>query len=150
MKNKSFDEKEWQNLSNTPVVDAWSGTAFERVCLEHVAQIKAAPGISGVCTEVSTWRCPPGPDAGIYGSQVDLLVVRKDQEINLCEMKYSEADFIVNAQFVRDQKRKISVFKLKTGTKYAIHSTLITTYGSAKNPYVGELRAVITAEDLFR
>ncbi len=150
LKNKSYDEKEWQNLSNTPVVNAWSGTAFERVCLAHVAQIKAALGISGVYTEVSTWQCLPDSDAGIFGSQIDLLIVRKDQVINLCEMKYSEADYIVNAQFVRDQKRKISDFKLKTGTKYAIHSTLITTYGVAKNPYAGELQAVITAEDLFR
>jgi hypothetical protein len=55
----------------------------------------------------------------------------------------------VNAAFDRDQKLKISDLKLKTGTKYAIHSTLITTYGVEKNAYSGELQAVITADDLF-
>ena len=89
-------------------------------------------------------------DAGIFGSQIDLLIVRKDQIINLCEMKYSETDYIVSAAFIKDQKRKIHDFRQITGTKYAIHSTLITTYAVENNAYAGELQAVITAEDLFR
>ena len=149
LKKKSFDENEWQNLSNTPTITAWSGTAFERVCLEHVPQIKAALGISGVHTDVNTWQCDADPDKGIFGSQIDLLIVRKDQVINLCEMKYSESEYIVNAEFCRDQKQKISDFRKKTGTKYAVHSTLITTYGVARNAYTGELQAVITSDDLF-
>lgn len=149
-RNRSFDEKEWQNLSNTPAVTSWAGFAFERVCLEHIPQIKAALGISGVHTEVNTWQCTSDPDEGIYGSQIDLLIVRKDQVINLCEMKYSESDYIVNASFIRDLNRKISDFKRKTETKYAIHSTLITTYGIDHNAYSGEIQAIITSEDLFR
>ena len=65
------------------------GLAFERVCLEHVDQIKEKLGISGVLTEVNSWYCKADPDKGIFGSQIDLLIVRKDQVINLCEMKYS-------------------------------------------------------------
>ena len=110
LKKRSFDENEWQNLSNTPAVTSWSGMAFERVCLEHVPQIKAALGISGVHTEVNTWQCPPNPNEGIYGSQIDLLIVRKDQVINLCEMKYSETGYIVKAAFNLDQKRKCCNF----------------------------------------
>ena len=107
-------------------------------------------GISGVYTEVNTWQCQADADAGIFGSQIDLLIVRKDQIINLCEMKYSETDYIVSAAFIKDQKRKIHDFRQITGTKYAIHSTLITTYAVENNAYAGELQAVITAEDLFR
>ena len=102
LKNNSFDENEWQNLSNTPVVTTWSGIAFERVCLEHVQQIKAALGISGVHTEAGAWQCAPDPDEGIYGSQIDLLIVRKDQVINLCEMKYSESGYIVQGSKTED------------------------------------------------
>ena len=150
LKKKTYDENEWQNLSNTPAIMAWSGTAFERVCLQHIPQIKVALGISGVHTEVNTWQCIADPDAGIYGYQIDLLIVRKDQIINLCEMKYSQSDYIVTAAFHRDLNRKISDFKTKTGTKYAIHPTLVTTYGVLNNAYSGELQAVITADDLFR
>ena len=139
----------WKELSNTPAVHAWSGIAFERVCLEHTAQIKAALGISGVHTQINAWQCGRDDDKGIAGSQIDLLIVRKDQVINICEMKYSETEYIVDAKFDRNLKRKISDFLKKTETKYAIHSTLITTYGVEENSYSGDIQAIITAEDLF-
>ena len=34
-------------------------------------------------------------------------------------------------------------------TKYAIHPTLITTYGVEENAYSGEIQAIITSEALF-
>ena len=47
-----------------------TGIAFERVCLEHTAQIKAALGISGVYTEVNAWQCGKDEEKGITGSQI--------------------------------------------------------------------------------
>ena len=69
--------------------------------------------------------------------------------MNLCEMKYSETDYYADAAFNRAQKRKITDFRKKTATKYAIHPTLITTYGLGNNAYSGEIQSVITADDLF-
>lgn len=150
LEKAKHDEHYWQNNANSPAITAWSGIAFEKVCLEHVAQIKQALGISGVSTEVNAWRCAPDPEKGIHGSQVDLLIVRRDQIINLCEMKYSESDYVVDAAFDRDQRRKISDFRKATKTKYAIHSTLVTTYDVEPNAYTGDIQTIITAEDLFR
>jgi hypothetical protein len=144
------DERYWENNLNAPRIAAWSGIAFERVCLQHVAQIKTALGISGVSTEVNAWRCAPDLDHGIHGSQVDLLIVRRDQVINLCEMKYSEADYVVDAAFDRAQRRRISDFLKKTGTCYAVHSTLVTTFEVEPNAYTGDIQAIVTADDLFR
>ena len=45
MKNNVYNEDYWKELSNTPTVRSWSGVAFERVCLEHIPQIKTALGI---------------------------------------------------------------------------------------------------------
>ena len=149
LKGKAHDENEWENLVNTPSVNSWSGVAFERVCMEHIPQIKKALGISGVHTEVNAWRCSSDSERGIYGSQIDLLINRKDQVINLCEIKYSAAEYIVDAEFVRSMNRKISDFRLYTGTRYAIHPTLITVYGIFNNAYAAEIQAVITASDLF-
>lgn len=64
-------------------------------------------------------------------------------------MKYSESGFVVDALFDRDMKRKMNDFRLKTGTRYALHATLITTYPIEKTPYSDELQAAITADDLF-
>ncbi|MBO5534441.1 MAG: ATP-binding protein [Clostridia bacterium] len=149
IQGRAFAENYWSSKFNSPEIHAWSGVAFERVCLEHIPQIKRALGISGVLTEVNAWKCNPDPDQGIQGSQIDLLIVRRDQIINLCEMKYTESDYYADAAFDRAQKRKISDFQKKTGTKYAIHSTLITPYGVGSNAYSGEIQSVITAEDLF-
>ena len=149
IKDKVYDENYWKTLSNSPSVNSWSGVAFERVCLEHVAEIKKALGISGVFTETNAWSCSQDDELGIQGSQIDLLIVRKDQIINVCEMKYSETDYVVDAEFDRAQRRKISDFQKKTNTKYALHSTLITTYGVVANSYSGDIQSIITAEDLF-
>ena len=149
LRERSRDEAFWQNHVNSPAVAAWSGIAFERVCLEHIAQMKAALGIAGVSTEVNAWKCAPDSENGIHGSQIDLLIVRRDQVINLCEMKYSDSDYVVDAAFDRNQRRKIGDFRKKTGTRYAIHSTLVTTYGVERNAYSDDIQAVITADDLF-
>ena len=143
------DENFWQNQINTPTINSWSGFAFEKVCLEHIPQIKKALGISGVYTEINSWHCVKNEEEGIFGSQIDLLIVRKDQVINVCEMKYSSMEYYVDSQFDKDQKRKISDFLKLTKTKYAIHSTLVTTYDVLENTYSRELQSIITAKDLF-
>lgn len=83
-------------------------------------------------------------------SQIDLLIVRADQIINVCEIKYSKTDYRIDAAFDRDMKRKISDYLIDSKTKHAIYPTLIITYGVVENSYFGELQAVITGEDLFR
>ena len=149
IRNKAYDENYWKTKANSPEVYAWSGVAFERVCLEHILQIKAALGIAGVSTEVNAWHCDPDPDQGIYGSQIDLLIVRRDQIINMCEMKYSETEFLADAAYDRAQQRKMSDFQRITKTKYSIHPTLVTTYGVENNAYSGNIQSVITADHLF-
>lgn len=150
IENKAQDEHFWENQRDSSMISAWAGISFEKVCLEHVNQIKAALGIAGVYTDVNSWSCKADPDNGIFGSQIDLLIVRKDQVINICEMKYSEAEYLIDAEYDRSQRRKMSDFIKKTGTRYALHPTLVTTYGVVDNTYSGEIQAVITAEDLFR
>ncbi len=147
---QTYDENFWQVQSNSPNIKAWSGVAFERVCLEHVPQIKAALGIAGVQTDVNAWQCKADKNKGLHGSQIDLLIVRGDQIINVCEMKYSKSEYLVDAEFNKDMRRKISDFLIESKTKYAIHPTLITTYGVVENQYSGELQSIITSEDLFR
>ena len=150
LKNHAFDENYWQTQNNSPTINAWSGVAFERVCLEHVPQIKVALGIAGVHTEVNAWNCKADKERGLQGSQIDLLIVRNDQIINVCEMKYSKTNYKVDAKFDKDMKRKISDFLIDSKSKYAIHPTLITTYGVVENAYSGELQSVITGEELFK
>ena len=137
--NRPTDEHFWENQTGTPRIHAWCGLAFERVCLEHIDQIKMALGISGVLTEVNGWSCRNDIEKGIHGSQIDLLLVRKDQVINLCEMKYSKDDYTVTGKTDKEIRNKINDFMTLTKTKYAIHPTIVTTYGLTQNSYAGNI-----------
>ena len=150
MEHKPTDEHFWSNQLNTPAINTWMGLAFERVCLNHISQMKKKLGIEGVLTEVNSWYCKADPEKGIFGSQIGLLIVRRDQVINLCEMKYSASEYTVTEKVDRSIRTKISDLKAKTGTKYAIYPTLVTPYGLVENSYAGNIQAVITMDDLFK
>ena len=143
------DERYWSNQENTPARNAWCGIAFERVCLQHVGEMKRALGISGVLTDVSTWSCAADPERGVNGSQIDLLIDRRDQVINLCEMKYSTQEYSITKKVDASVRHKINDFRSVTGTKSAIHVTFVTPYGLAQNSYAGNVQSEITADDFF-
>lgn len=147
--DKPTDEQYWSNQINMPQLNAWCGSAFERVCLEHVSQIKQALGISGVLSEVYSWACKKDSESGVYGSQIDLMIVRKDQVINLCEMKFSMKEYLVTAKMDDDIRRKTSDFQAVTGARHAIHAILVTPYGIDDGSYMGSIQKVITTDDLF-
>lgn len=149
LKEYPTDEHFWANQINTPKVNTWKGLAFERVCLLHINQIKKKLGISGILTEVNSWSCKEDLDNGIFGSQIDLLIVRKDQVINLCEMKYSDSAYTITKKVDEDIRNKINDFRISTETKYAIYPTLVTTYGLVNNSYSSNIQSVITMDDLF-
>lgn len=143
------DEHFWSNQINTPRTNTWKGLAFERVCLNHIPQIKRRLGITGVYTEVNSWSVKADADKGLHGSQVDLLIVRRDQVINLCEIKYSDSDYTITKKVDESIRNKISDLRIATGTRYAIFPTIITTYGLVENSYSGNVSSVITMDDLF-
>jgi len=150
MENKPNDNHFWTNSLNTPGRNSWCGLAFERVCLQHIPQIKQKLGISGVLTETHSWRCNADLDNGIFGSQIDMLIVRRDRVINLCEMKYSELEYSVTKSYDMKLREKIHDFLTVTKSRYAIHLTIITTYGLKQNMYSGNIQSVVTADDLFQ
>ena len=139
----------WSNQINTPTVNAWQGLSFERICMKHAERIKQKLGISGVYTEMNSWYCKPDREKGVKGSQIDLLIVRKDQVINLCEMKYSATDYTVDDQTEQNVRNKVNDFIKETGTKYAIFPTLITTLGMVRNSHSDVFQSVVTLNDLF-
>jgi hypothetical protein len=143
------DEKNWANQINTPLANTWTGLAFERVCMEHIPQIKRKLGISGILSDVSSLYCRSNPEKGIAGSQIDLLIARKDQVINLCEMKYSNVEYTLTETEDRKIKTRINDLILYSGTKSAVFPTLITTYGLVENSYSGNIQSIVTMDDLF-
>ena len=147
VKNSSvFDETTWLNGVDNPAFRAWSGYAFEMVCLHHIPKIKEALGISGIQTNTATWYSTDKETK----AQVDLLIERRDGIINLCEIKFSINSFVITKKYAEELRNKIAVFKEQTKTKKTVFLTMITSFGLQKNEYSNQLvQNSLTMDALF-
>ncbi|MEO0040676.1 MAG: hypothetical protein RL329_124 [Bacteroidota bacterium] len=131
--SKSTGAGTWMSKSASASWKSWSGLAFEQICMKHIPQIKKALGISGVYTEQSVWRYMPKKDE--KGAQIDLLIDRQDNCINLCELKFSTTPFVIDKFYAAALKDKQNVFLEKTGCKKTIFITMLTTFGVKMNEH---------------
>jgi uncharacterized protein len=144
----------WGTRRGTPAWRSWSGYAFEAICLKHVPSLKRALGIEAVETVESAWhhRRPVDSkegdtkegdtkerDSSDSGAQIDLVIDRKDATINLCEMKFSEAPFVVDKRYGAELRHKRDTFRRVTGTRKALLTTMVTTFGLRDGAHAREV-----------
>jgi hypothetical protein len=146
--NKYQDESYWTNSLNSARYRAWSGIAFEMLCLNHIQQIKQALGISGIQSRACCWLSKN--EEGERGAQIDLLIDRADQTINLCEMKFSRGEYEIDRSDDETLSRKIDTFMRQTKTRKSLMLTLVTSFGLKKNKYSGQVQRLVTLGDLFK
>ncbi|MBQ6769705.1 MAG: ATP-binding protein [Bacteroidales bacterium] len=146
--NIQGDEHFWSSQASSPFYYNWCGLAFERVCLLHLLQIKAALGISGIVSNAYSWRSIP-KQKNETGAQIDLLIDRNDQVIDLCEMKYTKDPFEMNSEEDEKVQHRLSRFLSDTKTDKAVHLVLVSANGVKRNAYSDEFQSIITAEALF-
>lgn len=139
------DEHFWSHNLQTSVSNVWYGLAFERLCMAHIPQIKHALGIDKIGTEYYAWRSRESEN----GAQIDLLIERADRIINLCEIKYSTAEYRMTKEENLKMRNRQDDFVRETSTRYTIQSALITTFGLRLNEYSGGITEVITLDELF-
>ena len=149
-KRKQFTQDYWLNQSQRPSYYAWSGYAFEAVCMKHIDHIIRALNIKA-SGQVSAWRFIPRAKLA-EGAQVDLVIDRSDNAITICEIKYTDREYSVEKQYAKNLKQKIEIFKEKTGTKKQIFLAMICANGLRKTAY-SEMHVdggVVTLDDLFK
>lgn len=145
--HKHLDEEFWMHNVDSSAINSWRGIAFEEVCFLHIAQIKKALGVSGVSSEQSAWSAKG--DEQTDGTQIDMLIDRKDNTVNMCEMKFYNEEFSVSKAYHSILTHRQNILAASLSRKKIIHSTLITTYGLIYNEYSGDFQQVITLDDLF-
>jgi uncharacterized protein len=144
-KNTSID---FSQISDLPQWKTWSGYAFENICFAHIAPIRKALGISGVTTSVSSFIA--SAENGYSGAQIDLLIDRNDQTINLCEIKFSINDYEFTKKDVENMENKKRVFQYHTQTQKHLFTTLITTMGVVNNTNrMNHIDQIVVLDDLF-
>lgn len=147
--NNYGDQYFWTSMLQTPTHDAWAGLAFERVCLQHLEQIKTALGFSAVISTAHSWTSK-SDNTDAKGVQIDLLIDRNDGVINLCEMKYAKEEYVIDKEEDERLRKRLSTFIKESGTKKAVHITMITTYGLKKGGYADDIQNEVTMDDLYR
>ena len=144
--NKKANEKFWEQNVTAGAVAIWRGFAFENVCFNHIEQIKRALGISGIISENSAWSKKSDDEEGV---QIDLLISRRDNVVNMCEIKYYSGEFTVTKDYYKHLLTRESILSKYLSDREVIHSTLITTFGLHKNEYSNIFTNIIVLDDLF-
>lgn len=126
---------------------SWRGVAFEEVCWQHIPQMLKALEIGGVKSTVSAWAIK-GND-GHTGAQIDLLIMRADNVVNLCEMKFASTPYTIDKEESEKLQVRIESLKETLSAKQTIHLTMVTTFGIDYGKHSGMVQRQILMDDLF-
>jgi len=141
------DSMFWQHNVNSSTLYRWGGTAFEEVCLMHVEQIKRALNMGAVQTEHSPYTLRGTVDHD--GLQCDLIISRADRVVNLCEMKYSQDEFVIDKAYDKTLRSRMATVREGLKKTQTLQMTFVTTFGVKQNMYSGIVQSEVTLADLF-
>lgn len=123
VKNKdNISDNYWKNNFSSQSLISWRGYAFENICFKHIDEIKKALGISSVSTITSALIKLDDETS----SKIDMVILRKDNIINVCELKFYNQEFTVSKEYYKTLLARED--SINSQNKIAIvHNTLITT-----------------------
>lgn len=147
--NFSRDYQYWQHHFMDRSVEIWEGFSFEQLCLRHLPHIKHGLGISGIATVSSAWRYIPATDDGQKGAQIDLVIQRVDKMTHLCEMKFSESQYVIKKDYAEKLLQRRELFMDVTGERRGVVLTMVTPKGLKQGTHAPIINSEITAKDLF-
>ena len=127
LKTSFGEEGFWIKNYSTPKYHNWSSYAYEIVCINHIAQIKSALGISGIQSHTFSWNNSL--------AQIDLIIDRADKVINLCEIKYSQGPYTITKKYETEIRNKIQQFSQFGAGKKAIWPVIMSPFGLSPSPY---------------
>lgn len=151
----SFMAGYWNKMRQTESYRTWCGYAFEIVCLNHLEEIVKALGISGCLNVPCSWSYRPQKpvtedDADLKrGAQIDLLIDRSDNTINLCEMKYSQEKYEIDKKYDSLLAARVRTFRKVTKTRKSLVVTFITPNGLLDNVYARKVTSEVKGNELF-
>ncbi len=136
----------WIKLHGQQSYRIWSGFSFETICIKHVEQIKEGLKISGINAVHGSWIEKNTQNS----AQIDLLIDRDDNVINLCEMKFYNTEYTIDKKYAKEIAKKINTFSSSTKTKKSVFVTFITSYGLITNQYSSQyVQSELTMDHLF-
>ena len=142
-----FSDHFWQQNMMSQRVVTWRGFAFEEVCFAHIQQIKKALGFSSVSSTQSGWILQGSENT--TGTQIDMIIERGDNIVNLCEIKYYGKQYTIDKAYDEILRNRLQTLIDRLPRKKTVHLTMITTFGLSPNEYSGQIQSLVTLDDLF-
>jgi uncharacterized protein len=112
---------------------SWLGYAFENLCIRHQHAIAYILGISGVQRNVCSFI--EKGSAQKKGFQIDMLIDRNDNCINLFELKFVNSKLEIDKKIAEQLNMRKAHFIKNAGPQKNVFSTVITTFGIKSNSY---------------
>jgi predicted AAA+ superfamily ATPase len=138
---EKYKGNSWKQLFTKKEYETWSGYAFEMTCYKHIESIKKELRCDQINSENYSWSSKT--------AQVDLVIDRDDNMVNLCEIKFYNSTFSVDANYANSLRKKETQFKQETGTKKGINTIMLTTWGIQGKEATGLVTKSLTQECLF-
>ena len=135
----------WAHHINTPEINTWMGLTYEKICMAHIPQIKQTLRIDGISTLNYSWRSKTSTPA----VQIDIIIERADNIVNVCEVKYAAEEYELDKDEFERINKRMNTFIKETGLRHTPWSTMITTYGLAKGKYSAMIQSQVTLDALF-
>lgn len=138
----------WMNLVKEQAYVTWTGYAFENLGFTHLTQIKKALGVSGVLT--STYAYQHAGNEHTAGVQIDMVIERKDNVINLCEFKFYKDPVNLSINQAEALRQRETSFRELTKSKSILFTTMVAPFGITTATNVkGVIQQTVMLDDLF-
>ncbi|MBK8051824.1 MAG: ATP-binding protein [Saprospiraceae bacterium] len=146
--HKKVSGDAWLKFANMPHFTVWQGYAFENICFRHMDAIKSALGISGMYTENVSYYHKKNKES--VGFQIDMIIDRADNVMNICEMKFYNKEVTIDRQTADKLRLRRANFKELSKTRKLLLNTLITTYGVETNEHsLAQIDSIVTMDQFF-
>lgn len=137
-----FKGNSWTHIYTKKAYETWCGFAFELVCYKHIESIKRALKCDQIESKHYSWSNSQ--------AQVDLVIDRHDNTINLCEIKFYNSTFTIDANYAISLRNKEGQFRETLGTRKGLNTTMITTMGIQGKHAKGLIINNMTMDSLFK
>lgn len=142
-----FQDNHWLALGTGQAYKSWCGYAFENLIFRHKNELLGALQIKGIATTFSSWY--KSGNESTDGTQIDLLIDRADNCINLCEIKFAEDKLTITKSLAEGLERKKQLFRSATATKKMVLITVISPLGLNDTQYRSTVDISISLKEMF-
>ncbi len=139
---KKYDDDTWMHQQGKHIYTTWLGLSFERLCFAHSAQIRHALGLDSIATKTYSLYTE--------NAQMDMVIERADNVMNLCEMKYTQMPYALDRAETEKIRRRMDCLQSFNRRKRNVQCILVTKQPTKQNSYYNSLNIKnITLSDLF-